>query len=78
MEISVFDIFNSPFCSVKHVFEGQWSGNTTRLTTCDPHAKQTVVNSNNPQEIEADKDIIFTYDVEFKVRLRSPGIFFVT
>ncbi|KAH7660080.1 transmembrane 9 superfamily member 2/4 protein [Dioscorea alata] len=54
-----------PF-SVKHVYEGQWSGNTTRLTTCDPHAKQTVVNSNNPQEIEADKDIIFTYDVEFK------------
>ncbi|KAM0942660.1 putative nonaspanin (TM9SF) [Dioscorea sansibarensis] len=54
-----------PF-SVKHGYEGQWSGNTTRLTTCDPHAKQTVVNSNNPQEIEANKEVIFTYDVEFK------------
>ncbi|PKI34000.1 hypothetical protein CRG98_045618 [Punica granatum] len=54
-----------PF-SVKHEYEGQWSDNT-RLTTCDPHSKHTVVNSNTPQEVEEGKEIIFTYDVEFKV-----------
>ncbi|KAF7830358.1 transmembrane 9 superfamily member 8 [Senna tora] len=53
-----------PF-SVKHEFEGKW-GENTRLTTCDPHTKHTVVNSNTPQEVEENKDIIFTYDVEFK------------
>ncbi|KAM0933846.1 putative nonaspanin (TM9SF) [Dioscorea sansibarensis] len=54
-----------PF-SVKHDYEGEWLGNKTRLSTCDPHAKQIVVNSANPQEVDANKDIIFTYDVEFK------------
>lgn len=41
----------------------------TRLTTCDPHAKRTVVNSDTPQEVEDKKEIIFTYDVDFEVRL---------
>ncbi|KAH0449436.1 hypothetical protein IEQ34_020128 [Dendrobium chrysotoxum] len=54
-----------PF-SVKHVYEGNWNGNRTRLMTCDPHAKRTVSNSDNPQEVEANKEIIFTYDVEFQ------------
>ncbi|XP_047166309.1 transmembrane 9 superfamily member 8-like [Vigna umbellata] len=54
-----------PF-SVKHEFEGKWDEQATRLTTCDPHAKHTVVNSNTPQEVEENKEIIFTYDVEFQ------------
>ncbi|XP_061364060.1 transmembrane 9 superfamily member 8 isoform X1 [Gastrolobium bilobum] len=53
-----------PF-SVKHEYEGKWD-EKTRLTTCDPHAKHTVVNSNTPQEVEENKEIIFTYDVEFQ------------
>ncbi|CAJ2675089.1 unnamed protein product [Trifolium pratense] len=53
-----------PF-SVKHEYEGKWD-DKTRLTTCDPHAKHTVVNSNTPQEVEEGKEIIFTYDVEFQ------------
>ncbi|XP_061365245.1 transmembrane 9 superfamily member 8-like isoform X2 [Gastrolobium bilobum] len=52
--------------SVKHEYEGKWDEKKTRLTTCDPHAKHTVVNSNNPQEVEENKEIIFTYDVEFQ------------
>ncbi|PKA63920.1 hypothetical protein AXF42_Ash004930 [Apostasia shenzhenica] len=54
-----------PF-SVKHNYEGEWVGEKTRLMSCDPHAKRTVVNSDNPQEVEQNKDIIFTYDVEFE------------
>ncbi|KAL2317976.1 hypothetical protein Fmac_031852 [Flemingia macrophylla] len=53
-----------PF-SVKHEYDGNWDDEKTRLTTCDPHAKHTVVNSNSPQEVEENKEIIFTYDVEF-------------
>ncbi|XP_057433496.1 transmembrane 9 superfamily member 8 [Lotus japonicus] len=55
-----------PF-SVKHEYEqGQWLEKKTRLTTCDPHAKHTVINSNTPQEVEENKEIIFTYDVDFQ------------
>ncbi|KAG0453817.1 hypothetical protein HPP92_025121 [Vanilla planifolia] len=54
-----------PF-SVKHGYDGDWNGNKTRLTSCDPHAKRTVVNSDKPQEVEVKEDIIFTYDVEFQ------------
>ncbi|XP_054791238.1 transmembrane 9 superfamily member 10-like isoform X2 [Prosopis cineraria] len=53
-----------PF-SVKHQYEGEWNENI-RLTTCDPHAKRAVTNSEAPQEIEDKKEIILTYDVEFQ------------
>ncbi|CAM8966445.1 unnamed protein product [Rhodiola kirilowii] len=53
-----------PF-SVKHEYDGSWN-EMTRLTTCDPHAKRFVINSNNPQEVEDKKEIIFTYDVDFQ------------
>ncbi|KAG6587821.1 Transmembrane 9 superfamily member 8 [Cucurbita argyrosperma subsp. argyrosperma] len=52
-----------PF-SVKHAYEGSWT-ETTRLTTCDPHAKRLVTNSETPQEVEEKNEIIFTYDVEY-------------
>ncbi|GAU27047.1 hypothetical protein TSUD_314090 [Trifolium subterraneum] len=54
-----------PF-SVKHEYDGKWDEKKTRLTTCDPHAKHTVVNNNSPQEVEENKEIIFTYDVDFQ------------
>ncbi|GKV03301.1 hypothetical protein SLEP1_g15627 [Rubroshorea leprosula] len=53
-----------PF-SVKHEYEGQWN-EKTRLTTCDPHAKRAVTSSESPQEVDDNKEIIFTYDVEFQ------------
>ncbi|XP_028760853.1 transmembrane 9 superfamily member 10-like [Neltuma alba] len=53
-----------PF-SVKHQYEGEWNENI-RLTTCDPHAKKAVTNSETPQEVEDKKEIILTYDVEFQ------------
>lgn len=58
-------LFN--FYSVKHEYEGKWNDANTRLTTCDPHSKHTVVNSNSPQEVAEKQEIIFTYDVEFQV-----------
>lgn len=52
--------------NVKHEYEGQWNDKKTRLTTCDPHAKHIITSSDSPQEVEVGKDIIFTYDVDFK------------
>ncbi|KAF5742082.1 transmembrane 9 superfamily member 8 [Tripterygium wilfordii] len=54
-----------PF-SVKHEYEGEWNDNI-RLTTCDPHAKRLVTNSDSPQEVGDKKEVIFTYDIEFEV-----------
>ncbi|KAI4376854.1 hypothetical protein MLD38_014567 [Melastoma candidum] len=51
--------------SVKHQYKGKWSDGT-RLTTCDPHSKQMVTSSNSPLEVEENKEIIFTYDVDFQ------------
>ncbi|RWW18406.1 hypothetical protein BHE74_00025292 [Ensete ventricosum] len=54
--------------SVKHEYEGQWNENKTRLSTCDPHAKRSVLNSDAPQEVAANNEIIFTYDIEFELK----------
>ncbi|KAL1544678.1 Transmembrane 9 superfamily member 8 [Salvia divinorum] len=54
----------TPF-SVKHEYEGKWTGNT-RLTTCDPHAQHIVTSSSSPQEVEDKQEVIFTYDVTFQ------------
>ncbi|XP_066376197.1 transmembrane 9 superfamily member 8-like isoform X2 [Miscanthus floridulus] len=52
--------------SCKHKPDGDWKGNATRLKTCNPHSGRLVVNSDGPQQIEANKEIIFTYDVNFE------------
>ncbi|RCV22133.1 hypothetical protein SETIT_4G196200v2 [Setaria italica] len=52
--------------SVKHKPDGDWKGNMTHLKTCNPHTRILVMSSDRPQEIEANKEIIFTYDVNFE------------
>ncbi|KAJ4763345.1 Transmembrane 9 superfamily member [Rhynchospora pubera] len=51
--------------SVKHEYEGQWDDKKTRLTTCDPHSKRLITSSDSPQEVDVNKEIVFTYDVDF-------------
>ncbi|XP_031480719.1 transmembrane 9 superfamily member 8-like [Nymphaea colorata] len=51
--------------SVKHEYEGEWSEQIS-LSTCNPHAQRFVAEADAPQEIEENKEIIFTYDVEFQ------------
>ncbi|XP_076885071.1 transmembrane 9 superfamily member 8-like [Bidens hawaiensis] len=51
--------------SVKHQYDGKWN-DKNRLTTCDAHAKRTVSASDPPQEVENNKEVIFTYDVDFQ------------
>lgn len=52
--------------SVKHEYEHPWDDAKPHLTSCDPNTKRTVSNSETPQEVVEDKEIIFTYDVTFK------------
>jgi len=52
--------------SVKHEYEQPWDNEKPHLTSCDPNTKRTVSNSETPQEVVEDKEIIFTYDVTFK------------
>jgi hypothetical protein len=60
-------LFYTSVASINHQFEGQWNDKNTRLITCDPHANKLVTSSDTPQEVEAGKEIIFTYDVGYEV-----------
>lgn len=57
--------------NIKHEYKGKWKDRNTRLSTCDPISKVTVINSNGPQVVEEGKEIIFTYDIEYQVCLNS-------
>jgi transmembrane 9 superfamily member 2/4 len=61
--------FDTYFASVKHQIDDKWNDVNTRLITCDPHANKFVTTSDSPQEVEAGKEVIFTYDVRFEVLL---------
>ncbi|CAL5039664.1 unnamed protein product [Urochloa decumbens] len=52
--------------SVEHQPDGDWNGNATRLKTCDPHSKRLALDYDGPQKVEANKEIIFTYDINFE------------
>ncbi|KAJ7515225.1 hypothetical protein O6H91_22G006100 [Diphasiastrum complanatum] len=56
----------TPF-SVKHQYEEPWSKEAPRLLTCNKDSKTYVNPTQAPQEVNVDEEIIFTYDVQFKV-----------
>ncbi|KZV21613.1 hypothetical protein F511_17638 [Dorcoceras hygrometricum] len=49
--------------SINHKYE-KWEDNMTKLTTCMPSTQSKLAIL--PQEIDADKEIVFTYDVSFE------------
>eukprot|EP00252_Welwitschia_mirabilis_P005190 TRINITY_DN1567_c0_g1_i4.p1 TRINITY_DN1567_c0_g1~~TRINITY_DN1567_c0_g1_i4.p1 ORF type:complete len:644 (+),score=82.99 TRINITY_DN1567_c0_g1_i4:273-2204(+) len=52
--------------SVKHEYETPWDDKNPRLITCNANNKRFVTSADTPQEVEDGKEIIFTYDVNFK------------
>ncbi|KAG0590097.1 hypothetical protein M758_1G070200 [Ceratodon purpureus] len=54
-----------PF-SVKHGYE-RWEKLDTKLTTCNPNKKVFVTAQMPPQEIDESLEVVFTYDVQFKL-----------
>lgn len=57
-----------PF-SVQHKFEGIWNLDKPVLSTCNPGSMKYVSDKDEPQEVKEGKDVIFTYDVVYEVRL---------
>ena len=56
--------------SVKHKYDGKWDPDRPELKTCNPANMKFVTEKDPKQEIKDDEEIIFTYDVVFKV---EPG-----
>ena len=52
---------------MKHEHD-KWEDEKTKLTTC-PTAKQLANQHQNPQEVVANEELVFTYDVKFEVQI---------
>ncbi|MFS7974458.1 putative nonaspanin (TM9SF) [Helianthus anomalus] len=51
--------------SIKHEYKG-WDDKNPQLTTCNQNTKNLIQGSTVPQEVDTDKEVVFTYDVTFK------------
>ena len=49
--------------------DGSWNPEKPKLSTCDPLSMKFVTDQLPPQEVKEGKEIVFTYDVSFKVSL---------
>lgn len=49
----------------------EWDDNDPQLTTCNKDTKMLIQGSTVPQEVDVGKEIVFTYDVTFKVFLNK-------
>lgn len=63
-----------PLRSVKHEYEAPWDLVKPLLDTCSPGRMQFVTHGLAPQMIDEGEEVIFTYDVIFKVRARPPPL----
>lgn len=53
------------FNSIAHEYK-EWSDKNPSLRTCNPSSK-IIPGNHSPQEVDADKEVVFTYDVTFMV-----------
>ena len=51
--------------------DGSWNPEKPKLSTCDPLSMKFVTDQLPPQEVKEGKEIVFTYDVSFKVSLQA-------
>lgn len=54
--------------SINHEYK-EWNDKNPQVTTCNKDTKNLMQGSTVPQEVDTGKDIVFTYDVSFKVLL---------
>ncbi|KAK3426761.1 hypothetical protein EUGRSUZ_F03131 [Eucalyptus grandis] len=50
--------------SIKHDYK-EWDAKNPQVTTCNANTKNLVQGSTVPQEVDTDKEVVFTYDVSF-------------
>jgi len=55
-----------PVNSINHEYK-EWNDKDPQVTTCNKDTKNLMQGSTVPQEVDTGKDIVFTYDVSFKV-----------
>lgn len=60
-----------PF-SVKHKYDGKWNADRPELKTCNGNSMKFVSEKDTKQEIKEGEEIVFTYDVTFKVGRQPP------
>ena len=63
--------------SILHEYK-EWDENNPQLTTCNKDTKNLIQGNTVPQEVEQGKEIVFTYDVSFKVNKFSLNFFCFT
>ncbi|KAG5141516.1 hypothetical protein JHK82_017211 [Glycine max] len=51
--------------SINHEYK-EWNDKNPQVTTCNKDTKNLMQGSTVPQEVDTNKDIVFTYDVSFK------------
>lgn len=60
--------------SINHEYK-EWDEKNPQLITCNKDTKNLIQGSTVPQEVDTKKEIVFTYDVSFKVPSSEiPGI----
>ncbi len=59
-----------PF-SVKHKYDGKWNADRPELKTCNTNSVKFVNEKDPKQEVKEGEEVIFTYDVTFKVSTPS-------
>lgn len=57
-----------PF-SVKHKYDGKWNADRPELKTCNSNSMKFVSEKDPKQEVKEGEEVVFTYDVSFKVRI---------
>ncbi|KAL0397004.1 UNVERIFIED_CONTAM: Transmembrane 9 superfamily member 7 [Sesamum calycinum] len=51
--------------SINHEYK-EWDEKNPKVATCNPNTKNMIQGGAVPQEVDTDKEVIFTYDVTFK------------
>ncbi len=64
-----------PF-SVKHKYDGKWNADRPELKTCNSNSMKFVSEKDPKQEVKEGEEVIFTYDVSFKVGHTYPSLCF--
>ena len=54
--------------SINHEYK-EWDEKNPQVSTCNQNTKNLVQGSTVPQDVDTNKEVVFTYDVTFKVRI---------
>lgn len=65
-DVILFSTLCNTLNSIRHEYK-DWDDKNPQLATCNKDTKISMQGNTVPQEVGTDKDIVFSYDVSFKV-----------